>query len=243
MAEKMKICTICDAQLQGEYCHVCGQRTTGKRISFREWVSDAISGIFSLERSVLASWWMVIRQPDKIIGNYWAGNRGYYHSPGRLAFYAAFVIGLSFAFFGTELLGLNLTFTNIPVPPQLILLILIIPLYALTSWLTFIRQKHNFLEHLVAMIYLFSTWIVIFVIVDDLQWYLFDKIIDLGMVMLFILVLFIWTARVHSPSKNRKHILLYTLAEIGILLLILSILILFLYLVVPESITVNETTS
>jgi hypothetical protein len=63
--------------------------------------------MFSLERSVLASWWLVIRQPDKIIGNYWAGNRGYYHSPGRLTFYAAFVIGLNFALFGNELLGAN----------------------------------------------------------------------------------------------------------------------------------------
>ena len=234
-------CTICDAELKGEFCHVCGQRTTGKRISFREWLSDSIAGIFSLERSVLASWWLVIRQPERIIENYWTGNRGYYHSPGRLAFYAAFVIGLSFTLFGNELLGLNLTFTNMPVPPQLILLVLLIPLYSLASWLTFIRQKHNFLEHLVAMIYLFSTWIVIFVVVDDLQWYLFNKIIDIGMVIIFIIILFIWTARVHSPSKNWRNILLYTLAEIGILLLILSILIVFLYLVVPESITVNQT--
>jgi hypothetical protein len=240
--ETKKNCTICSTELQGEFCHVCGQRNTGKRITFREWISDSISGMFSVERSVLASWWLVIRQPERIIKNYWAGNRGYYHSPGRLAFYAAFVIGLSFTLFGTELLGVNLTFTNLPVPPQLILLVLLIPLYALSSKLTFFRQKHNFLEHLIAMIYLFSTWIVIFVIIDDLQWYLFDKIIDIGMVIIFIFILFIWTARVHSPSKNWKNILYYTLVEIGILLFILSIIILFIYLIIPEAITVNETT-
>lgn len=227
----------------GEFCHACGQRITGKRISFREWLSDAISGMFSLERSVLFSWWLVIRQPDRIIENYWAGNRGYYHSPGRLAFYAAFVIGLSFTFFGNELLGVNLKFTNIAVPPQLLLLVLLISLYTLTSKITFFRQKHNFLEHLIAMIYLFSTWIVIFVIIDDLQWYLFDKVIDVGMAIIFIFILFIWTARVHSPSKKWKNILFYTLVEIVILLVILSFVIAFLYLVFPETITVNQTRS
>jgi hypothetical protein len=240
--ETTKNCAICSTELQGEFCHVCGQRNTGKRITFREWVSDSISGIFSFERSVLATWWQVIHKPDTIIKNYLDGNRGYYHSPGRLAFYAAFVIGLSFALFGTELLGVNLTFTNIPVPPQLILLLLLIPLYALTSRLTFFREKKNFLEHMIAMIYLFSTWIVIFVVIDDLQWYFFDKIIDIGMVIFFIVILFIWTARVHSPKKNWTNILLYTFVEVGILLLIISILISFLYLVVPESITINETT-
>jgi hypothetical protein len=239
MVEPIKKCTICHTVLQGDYCHVCGQRSTGKRISFREWASDAVSGMFSVERSVFASWWLLIRQPDKIIKNYWDGNRGYYHSPGRLAFYAAFVIGLSFALFGTELLGLNLTFTNIPVPPQLVLIILLIPQHAVITKITFFRQKIRFLEHLIAMIYLFSTWIVIFVIIDNLQWYFFGKIIDETMVLIFIIILFIWTARLYSPSKKWTSILLYALIQFSLLLFMISLLIVFMYFVVPESIQVK----
>jgi hypothetical protein len=181
----------------------------------------------------------VIRHPGKIIENYWAGNRGYYHSPGRLAFYAAFIIGLHFAFFGYELLGLNLSFSNIPIPPQIILIILLIPLYSVISKLTFFRNKRRFLEHLIAMVYLFSTWIIIFIVIDDLQWYFFDKIIDTSMVLIFIVTLFIWNTRLHSHSLKWTSLLGYTLLQLFLLFLIITILVSIMYFVFPE--TIQET--
>ena len=241
MSDETKKCTICDTELLDEYCHVCGQRHTGRRISFKEWATDSISGMFSLERSVLASWWLVIRNPVKIIENYWDGNRGYYHSPGRLAFYAAFIIGLHFAFIGYELLGLNLTFTNMVLPPQLILIILLVPFYTVISKLTFFRIKRRFLEHLIGVVYIFSTWIVLFIILDDLQWYFFDKLIDETMVLIFIITFFIWNTRLHSSSKKWTSIIAYTLVQLFLLILILSLLISLMYFVFPETIQVTNT--
>jgi hypothetical protein len=241
LSDVKKYCTICKTELLGEYCYVCGQQHTGRRVSFMEWVGDWITGMFSLERSVFASWWLVIHNPQIIIENYWAGNRGYYHSPGKLAFYAASFIGLHFAFFGYELLGLNLRFSNIPIPPQLILIILLIPLYTVISKLTFFRMKRRFLEHLIAMVYLFSTWIVIFIVIDDLQWYFFDKIIDTSMVLIFIIILFIWNTRLHATSKKWTTVVAYTLLQLFILLLIISLLISLMYFVFPDTIQVTET--
>lgn len=241
MSETFTKCTICDTTMIGEYCHVCGQRNTAKKITFFGLLGDFISGFFSLEHSVTGTFWTIIRQPAAVIKNYWTGFRGYYQSPGKLAFYAAFVIGLHFAFVGNELLGISLTFTNISIPPQLMLLLLLIPVYSLVSKITFFKQKRSYLEHLIAMIYLFSTWIVIFIIVDYLQILILGKLIDEGMLLLFIIVLLVWTARVHSPIQRWNYVLVYTLIEIIVLILIITLFFVLIYYIYPEGIQVDQT--
>ena len=162
------------------------------------------------------------------------GWRGYYQSPGKLTVYAAFVVGLHFAFIGNEFLGVNVQFTNIP--PQLGLIIVLIPFYSLTSKITFFKQKHTYLEHLISMIYLFSTWIIIFIVLDMIQKYIFGNIIDEGMFAAYIVVLFIWAARIHASGSKWYVILAYTLLEVIILLLIVTIVFGSIYLFFPDSI-------
>jgi hypothetical protein len=238
MTKLRENCTICQTVLIGEYCHVCGQQNTGKKITLRESVSDLIAGIFSLEHSILATLWSVLRNPHLVIQNYWCGFRGYYHSPGKLAFYAAFLLGLHFAFIGNEFLGFNIQSTNIP--PQVGLLALLLPLYSLTSKITFIRQKHSFLEHSTAMIYLFSTWIVVFIIIDIVQRIVLGNFLDEGMFVLFMIILFAWNTRVQSPHHKIIPNLLFAIVQVIVFLVIIAVIALLLYVFVPESMTISQ---
>ncbi len=238
MSKLTEKCTICHTDLVGLYCHICGQQNTGKKITLHDTISDLISGVFSLEHSILATFWSIIRNPKLIIQNYWLGFRGYFHSPGKLAFYAAFIVGLHFAFIGSEFLGLNIQFTNIP--PQVGLLVVLLPLYSLTSKISFFKEQHSFLEHATAMIYLFSTWIVVFIIIDIIQRFILGSIIDEGMFVLFMFILFLWNARLHSPNQKKTLVFLYTVLQIIMLLAVVTIIGLLIYLFIPDSMTISE---
>lgn len=236
-----KTCTICGTDLIGAYCHNCGQHDTGKRVRWSEMISDFISGIFSLERSVLGTMYHLVTKPQKVIENYWAGYRNYYHSPGKLAFYALFIIGLHFAFIGGKILGLTVRATD-NVSPQVILLLFFIPLISLASYVTFLKRRRNFLEHFVATTYLFSCWIIILVILDDLVSWILPTFLDNSALFIFAIILFLWSARIFTIKQYWALIVLNTILEFILFVIIIVILMGILYLVNPESINIRATT-
>ncbi len=238
LSQSKSNCTICNTKLADKYCQVCGQYNTGKKISFYELIADFMAGMFSLERSVLATMWLLIRRPEIVIQNYWAGWRGYYPSPGKIAVYAAFVVGLHFAFLGKEFLGLNMTFTN--VPPQFGLIILLIPLYSLSSKITFFRQKHRYIEHLISTVYLYSTWIIVFTFLDIIQKYVLGNFLDEGMFLLYMLVLFLWTTLVYAAKSSWYMILIISLIQLLILATIFTLIIGTLYLIKPDTVNISS---
>ena len=128
-------------------------------------------------------------------------------------------------------------FTNIP--PQVGILLVLLPLYSLSSKITFIKKKHSFLEHLTAMIYLFSTWIIVFIFIDIIQRFLLGNILDEGMFILFMIVLFLWNTRVQAPYQKIVQLLLLAVVQVIILLLIVAVIALFFYFFLPESMTIS----
>jgi hypothetical protein len=121
------------------------------------------------------------------------------------------------------------------------LIILLIPLCSLASRLTFFRKKRSYLEHLIAMIYLFSTWIILFVIADLIQKYVLLNVIDEGMFLSFMIVLFVWTARLHAPGTKWYQVAGFTAIQAIILIMVVSCIIGIFYLFLPGSI--NTTSS
>ncbi|MFN7116635.1 MAG: hypothetical protein ACK4TA_07520 [Saprospiraceae bacterium] len=233
-----RICTICQTELVGAYCHNCGQHDTGKRVNFTELISDFVSAIFSLERSVLGTLRYIVLDPLKVIQNYWAGYRNYYHSPGKLAFYALFFIGLHFAFIGKDFLGVHFR-TNTNLSAQVALLILFLPLLTTISWLTYFRRGYHFLEHFIAITYLFSTWAILFVIIDDLTSLLLPGLLKFDFIIIFLPTLFIWVARVFSKNQYWTSILVNTLLEILFFILVVIVLVGLLYLINPSSVKMD----
>ena len=185
----------------------------------------------------------MIVSPRKVVINYLEGNRGFYKSPGQMAFYAAFVIGLQFAFFGMTLLGLQVGFTNNLLPPQLMLLVVLIPFYTVISKLTFWNNGRSIMEHGISMIYIFSTWLVIFVILENLLEWITQEDFKLSVFGSFLGILFLWNSRIQLSEASRKKLLGYTLLQLLITAAFVGLLIFVIVYWFPERITRTPTTN
>ena len=106
-AQQQETCTVCATQLQGPYCHQCGQKHTGKTAGMRLLMQEFVATFFSLEKSGLATLWALVVRPNEVISNYIAGNRGYWQSPSKLVFYALLVFGLHSWWSDSEVLNMS----------------------------------------------------------------------------------------------------------------------------------------
>ncbi|MDN5200512.1 hypothetical protein QQ008_04045 [Fulvivirgaceae bacterium BMA10] len=233
--QKAKICTICHTELIGQYCHECGQKVTHKKLSLSTVLSDMMANIWSMEGTVLATMIHLIKDPFKVINNYWLGNRNYYHSPGKLVFYCLFIAGLHFAFLGNTILGMKLTVTN-NMSPQIGFLLFFFPLLLIASYVTYFRRGYSFLKHFVAVIYIFSCWSIIFIIFDDLVRWLFGNILGKIPLLLFPIVLFVWIARIFSKRKKWSMILLNAMLNLLVYIVVTTIIVVALYFISPQSV-------
>lgn len=190
-------CTICDTPLQGAYCHACGQQHTGREAGFRQLLQEALATFFSLERSGGATLWALIRQPEQVVKNYIAGNRGFWQSPNKLIFYALVVYGLHTLWVDKEVL--NMSFDIEGTNPSWFFLGLVLPFLVLSSWLMYGPRKVKLAHHLVSMSYFWSVWFIVFTLWGDL----IDLVMvrDWPMMDFFFFLLFVcWSqARVFKP--------------------------------------------
>ncbi len=184
--------------MQGAYCHGCGQKHTGKEAGFWLLVQEASATFFSLERSGGATIWALIRQPERVVKNYIAGNRGYWQSPNKLIFYALVLYGLHVWWVDTEVL--NMSFDIEGVNPSWFFLGLVLPFLVLSSWLMYHPRRVKLAHHLVSMSYFWSVWFIVFTIWGDL----IDLVVERDWPMidfLFFLLLVCWSqARVFKPQ-------------------------------------------
>ena len=155
-------CTICGTELRGPFCHQCGQKRTGNRLRLGTVFQDFISNLLSLERSGFATLVHMLRQPVRVIHNYWAGNRGYYQSPSRIIVYAVLFIGLHIYWHDNLIFGLAFTDS-----PKGFFLVVFLTLFTLSSMLAY-PGKGSLAEHIVSVIYLFGTWSVVLIILYEL---------------------------------------------------------------------------
>ncbi len=230
----------------GEFCHSCGQQSTGRKTSLKDMFGALLSGFLSLERSVFGTVWQIFLNPKKVIRNYWDGYRNYYHRPGSLIFYVIFIFGLHLNFIDNEILGLKVSLTGVSdkvavvFSPQVFFLTLILPLLTLSTYLAHWKQRRSIPEHFISATYIFAAGAIIFTIVSDILYLSFG----LGSsTLLFLGLLFLWSARTHSSKTKWYHILLNSLLEVLTFLLIVIIFLGLLYMISPDSFKLNQTTT
>lgn len=217
------ICSNCNTPIKDNFCEHCGQKFTSKSVSFITICSDYVTQILSLERSGLATLVQIILHPKKVIENYWNGYRNFYQSPGKLLFYFVTVAGLHIVFVNNTLFGLIINTNTELLSPQLLLIIITIPLLSLVSFITYRKQKHNYAEHIIAQTYLFSAFGIVFIILDDLL-SLITPELDYSMGLILIPVILFWTSLILSKKRKWYFIILNFLLEILVLITILLLL-------------------
>ncbi|MBN4081493.1 hypothetical protein JYU23_00025 [bacterium AH-315-C07] len=233
---KNTICAICGANTIGEYCHNCGQQNTGKRLNFGVFVKEVIFSLFDMERSVLGTFLLILRNPARIINNYWDGYRRYYSPPGKLIVYFLLVIGIHVIIHDNLIFGLTLDINGIA--PQFLFLLLFLSFLTISSYVTYIKQKRTLLEHSISTIYIFCCWTIIMIILYDIIIYLL-KSDDDNFVSVFILLgmIFIWTARTFCNKNNWVIIALNAVAQLLVFAAILALLTAGLYYYSPVNVS------
>ena len=122
-----KHCNICESDVSGNFCGTCGQKIGTKKITVWRLLQDVISGLFSLESSVIGTYRTLLLNPMKVVDSYVNGNRRYYKSPGQILFYFAFILGIQLSFISPNVIGLVFSLESSALPPELIFIIMFIP--------------------------------------------------------------------------------------------------------------------
>jgi hypothetical protein len=216
-------CSACNTPINGNYCTNCGQKYDNKKLGFKSVLSDILSSLTDVEKSVFLNIYSIIRYPKKVINNYWEGFRGYYYKPGRMLFYFVTIAGISTYVLKGRLFGL--TFSSQGLSEGLTFCIFFFPILSLSSFLTYWRYKKNYLEHLVATIYLVSAFGIIFLIIESLATYL-EFVTDIGSMWIIPLVCFIliWKAILFTTPAKPIKVLVNSILEFVVLVVVFAAL-------------------
>ena len=217
-----KACVICNTDTEGEYCHNCGLKNTGKRLKLVSFINDTFFSLFDLERSGLATILLLVKSPAKVIHLYWKGYRKYYQPPGKLMAFAVLVIGIHIIVHDNLIFGLMFTDS-----PQWVFFLIFLVVFTGSSYLTYLRQPGNFLEHSVANIYLFCTWTTILIILYEVTAYFSPEnhVISLLALLSLISLMVIWTARTFCRNKSWIIIALSAFVQLLVLTVIIVLLV------------------
>lgn len=232
-----KICSICSSEVQQKYCGNCGQKIGESETTILSIISDFFSNLISVEKSVFACIYKLFVDPKSIVENYWNGNRKYYPSPGKMFFYSLAIAALHLAYVSSSIMGMDLMVRGndgkYELGSQFMFWLVFLPLLVLSSYLTFIKEKHSLTKHLISILYLASAFFMVILIIQDAIEFVFPDLVEGISFLVFTLLIFIWNAKVFSPYKNNTKIALNTFISLMIFFLLAAALFGILYMLIP----------
>jgi len=77
-------CLNCGAELQGQYCGICGQRARGRLISLWELLQDAFGDLFEIDSRLWRTLIPLLIRPGRLTRDYLEGKRARYMPPFRM---------------------------------------------------------------------------------------------------------------------------------------------------------------
>ena len=96
-------CLNCGAELQGMYCHVCGQQATSKTPTISAFVLEYFNNAFIWDSQFFKTIWTLIRRPGHLTNEFLSGKFTSQEHPLKLNMFLLFVFITLFVFFaGSE---------------------------------------------------------------------------------------------------------------------------------------------
>lgn len=169
-------CKNCANQFEGNYCNQCGQPATTHRLNFHFLWHDLQHGLFHMDKGVLYSLKELFIHPGHTIKEYIDGKRVGHFKPFSLLVVLATVYGLlkHLVLAKAEFTASNLVINDVTIKSldiqainewishhDAIMSLIVIPFYAVGSYVAYRKQGLNFVEHLVVNAYLSSLRIAI----------------------------------------------------------------------------------
>ncbi len=93
-----RLCLNCDTELQGAFCHLCGQKAQNRRLPLKALLHDVMHDLWHLDHKILESLWLLMRHPGLMAEDYLAGRRVRHLPPFRLYILSSFALFLAFSF-------------------------------------------------------------------------------------------------------------------------------------------------
>ena len=230
-------CTVCGTKVVQNYCPQCGQLKGKKDTTFASMLKDFFMSILDLEKSVFAGILLVISNPKKIINNYWAGNRNYYPSPGKVLIYALAIAAFHLTYINSQIFGASVISEQ--VDDQIVFWIIFFPLLSISSLLTFINRKKSLTKHLVSILYISGSFFILLTVISDIFTLTFGDFEQFFVLFLFLLLVLAWNSIVMEQGRGIGRILLGTLLQIVVFICLILVVGIVILMLDPNSITLN----
>jgi hypothetical protein len=162
----MPLCLNCGTRITENYCPKCGQKKEVERLTWRTVVGEIFHFFSHIERGFLYTSYRLLIRPDKVIGEYLEGKRKKYFKP-----IALYLIWVAIHLLAYELTTDLMHYENLRtggfllqagetqafiVKNSKLFGLLQLPVLSFFVWLIVSRPKLNFIETLVALIYVFA---------------------------------------------------------------------------------------
>lgn len=164
MSDAPTLCLNCETPLQGDFCHVCGQKGAVGRLHVKELVQLMSAQLFNTEATVWQTIIGLTRNPGKVCISYIQGQRVRYVQPFRY-----FVISLAFLLLVSALIRSSPVTSNVGEGEQAArvaaiaipflnkylnwVILAVLPLYALYLRILFWKGMRNFAEIMVFVLF------------------------------------------------------------------------------------------
>lgn len=219
------LCSNCGTEISQNYCPECGQQYVGKRISFSGLLHDFFDSFFSMDGSLPRNIKAMIFNSQMVVKNYWDGYRKYFFSPFRLVIISTIVLGINFLITEKRFLEVNISTTTPYVTLPVVLYMLFLPIFTITTKILYFRQKKNLIEHLVLNAYSMGIWTFVFGIISIFLFYINLDLSYMPFFFLYLLLIIIWDSLAFNIGKIRRvlfiilHFFLFASVFVGLFFL------------------------
>lgn len=240
-------CKNCDNSLRTDfsYCPNCGAKIIKNRLSLKNVWQDLSYQVFNLDNTLLKTFRHLFSKPEVVILTYISGTRKKYMNPIGFFAIAITLSGIMFfvlrnvyhinltqsSFSDTDTQNMNFMFDY-----QGLMSYMIMPLYALITWMLFRgKKKFNYTEHLVANAYIIGqtsyVQVVLYILILGLFPIKFD-IFNFIFLLVVVTYQFIVLGRMHKTklwgtfwrALIYLFLLLIVMIGIGILAVIVTLM-------------------
>jgi len=177
------ICKNCKQNFDGHFCNNCGQSSKVRKVDFKYLLDEISNSVFQVNRGILFTVKELFIRPGHSIREFLAGKRIQHFKPlsyilllSAIYVLITFLIGKK-TYLGDSLSGMtsaiNDNGSELAITGDILnglsnnfayATLLLLPFFSLASYISFIKTKYNYFEHLILNFYIAGQQIIIYLI-------------------------------------------------------------------------------
>ena len=185
MKKEIKHCLNCNSIVKGKFCSECGQSINVTRINYLHFIEELQFNLLHINKGMVYTVKALLTKPGKSIKEYLSGKRVQYIKPFTFLLIWGSIYSLIVHFFNVypdfevnkpinevDNTTLNYTsFYNFYYGHYSLILLAIIPFFALASYIVYRKNGYNYMEHLVTYSYIHGAKVIIILLFYPLYYY------------------------------------------------------------------------